>query len=368
MPPFGSSDPLSYAAYGRVLVTGHNPYVIAPMVLAREGDPVARAVQDWAGTPSVYGALATGIQGLASLAGGTSARLTVFLLDLVNFAAFAGTGLLLDRLARRGARPAPGSASRPGAVPPGATARQCAAQASAAARLRAALLWTCNPVLLQVLVAGGHLDSQAVFFAVLAFALLTSTPRAARTSLASRTSPGTQALPPAPGRPWAFLAGAAVGLGFAVKPTVLLAGAGIWVTLRPGTRSPGTRSPGTRGAFTAGLAVVAGADIAVVGRAGIRQALRASSLVSVASPWRLIRAVMDLSFGGGSWRARSAWVLPCPLDLARVAATAVTRGPGATAVGRVRAGAGLAHGLALRPALVRRARLGAAGHAPGVAG
>ncbi|MCW2934321.1 MAG: hypothetical protein JWM19_5283, partial [Actinomycetia bacterium] len=144
LPPFGSSDPLSYAAYGRALVTGHNPYVIAPAVLARDGDPVARAVQDWAGTPSVYGALATGIQGLASLAGGTSARLTVFLLDLVNFAAFAGTGLLLDRLARR----------------------------SDTARLRAALLWTCNPVLLQVLVAGGHLDSQAVFFAVLAFALL----------------------------------------------------------------------------------------------------------------------------------------------------------------------------------------------------
>ncbi|MCW2933628.1 MAG: hypothetical protein JWM19_4590, partial [Actinomycetia bacterium] len=94
-----------------------------------------------------------------------------------------------------------------------------------------------------------------------------------------------EALPPRPGRLRAFLAGAAVGLGFAVKPTVLLVGAGVWVTLRPGTRS----------AFTAGLAIVAGADIAVLGSAGIRQALRASSLVSVASPWRLVRAVTDLS-------------------------------------------------------------------------
>ncbi|HEV2260196.1 MAG TPA: hypothetical protein VGS06_44380, partial [Streptosporangiaceae bacterium] len=62
VPPFGSSDQLSYAAYGRMLVTGHNPYATTPAQLAALGDPVARAVQDWFTTPSVYGPLATGVQ------------------------------------------------------------------------------------------------------------------------------------------------------------------------------------------------------------------------------------------------------------------------------------------------------------------
>jgi hypothetical protein len=34
VPPFGSSDQLSYAAYGRMLVTGHNPYTTTPAQLA----------------------------------------------------------------------------------------------------------------------------------------------------------------------------------------------------------------------------------------------------------------------------------------------------------------------------------------------
>ena len=46
VPPFGSSDHLSYAAYGRMLVTGHNPYTTTPAQLAALGDPIARAVQD----------------------------------------------------------------------------------------------------------------------------------------------------------------------------------------------------------------------------------------------------------------------------------------------------------------------------------
>ena len=137
VPPFGSSDQLSYAAYGRMLVTGHNPYTTTPAQLAALGDPVARAVQDWFTTPSVYGPLATGVQGLAALIGGTSARLTVFVLGLANLAAFAGTALLLHRMTRR----------------------------DPARQLRAALLWAANPLLLQLLIAGAHVDGQAVVFA-----------------------------------------------------------------------------------------------------------------------------------------------------------------------------------------------------------
>ena len=142
-PPFGSSDQLSYAAYGRMVVTGHDPYLTTPAMLARLGDPVARAVQDWRGSPSVYGSLATGGQALASWIGGDSARLTVFVLSLLGLAAFAGTGLLLHLLTR------------------GDRERQ----------LRAGLLWTLNPLLLQVLVAGAHVDSQAIVFAVAAIAV-----------------------------------------------------------------------------------------------------------------------------------------------------------------------------------------------------
>ena len=125
VPPFGSADHLSYAAYGRMVTTGHNPYTTTPAALARLGDPVARAVQVWRHSPSVYGSLATGLQALASWIGGTSAHLTVFVLSLLNLAAFGGTALLLHRLTR------------------GNRARQ----------LRAALLWAANPLLLQILMA-----------------------------------------------------------------------------------------------------------------------------------------------------------------------------------------------------------------------
>ena len=165
VPPFGSSDHLSYAAYGRMLVTGHNPYTTTPAQLAALGDPVARAVQDWWGTPSVYGPLATAIQGLASLAGGTSVRLTVFVLGLANLAAFAVTALLLHRMTRH----------------------------DPAQQLRAALLWACNPLLLQVLVAGAHVDGQAVVFGVAAVAVMFGPwPRAARGTIGARGAMGAR--------------------------------------------------------------------------------------------------------------------------------------------------------------------------------
>src|SRR6202021_2266698 len=112
VPPFGSSDQLSYAAYGRMLVPGHNPYATTPPQRA----------------------------GLGALIGGPSGRLAVFVLGLANLAAFAGTALLLHRMTRR----------------------------DPARQLRAALLWAANPLLLQVLIAGAHVDGQAGFFGIAA--------------------------------------------------------------------------------------------------------------------------------------------------------------------------------------------------------
>src|SRR6266702_2143951 len=280
-PPFGSSDHLSYAAYGRMVATGHDPYTTTPAMLARLGDPVARAVQDWRGSRSVYGSLATGGQALASLAGGTSVRLTVFVLSLVNLAAFAGTGLLLHRLTRR---------SRP---------RQ----------LRAALLWTFNPLLLQALVAGGHADT-----------------------LFSFISPNAAGRPP-PRRSLglATLAGVAAGLAFSVKLSMALivvglliaAGLAWWPRDRadrePAGREPGGRQPGGNqrarepgvaqwprsgchpwllgGGLVTGFAVTAAAGFVPWGIQSLGPALRAGSYVSIGSPWRPVRSALRLLIG-----------------------------------------------------------------------
>jgi hypothetical protein len=256
VPPFGSSDQLSYAAYGRMLVTGHNPYTTTPAQLAALGDPVARAVQDWFTASSVYGPLATGVQGLAALIGGASARLTVFVLGLANLAAFAGTALLLHRMTRR----------------------------DPARQLRAALLWAANPLLLQLLVAGAHVDGQAVVFAAAAVAVL--------------FGPWAGERAPVPSLTRAALAGVLVGLGFAVKVSDVLAGAGLAVALVLRSRPAGRRAGPGLAALAAGFAATAGAALAIGGPAMWHQLSRESDLVSIGSPWRVIRSGVHLVVAG----------------------------------------------------------------------
>jgi len=274
VPPFGSSDHLSYAAYGRMLVTGHNPYTTTPAQLAALGDPIARAVQDWRGSPSVYGPLATAIQALASLIGGTSVRLTVFVLGLANLAAFGGTGLLLHRM----------TAGQPG--------RQ----------LRAALLWTANPLLLQVLVAGAHVDSQAVAFGVAAVAVMFAPwgRRGGRGGLGGKVSPQERGdfggSPPRAST--SLAAGVLVGLGFAVKITVVLVGLGLAIALVISLGRQWRRLAPPLAALGAGFAVTAGAAVAIGGSAMLTQSSRASDMVSIGSPWRLIRSLIHLVVAG----------------------------------------------------------------------
>jgi len=288
VPPFGSSDHLSYAAYGRMLVTGHNPYTTTPAQLAALGDPIARAVQDWARSPSVYGPLATAIQALAALAGGTSVRLTVFVLGLANLAAFAGTALLLHRMTR----------------------------GNPAWQLRAALLWAANPLLLQVLVAGAHVDSQAVVFAVAAVAVMSGPggPGLSGPGGPGQGGLGGRAAPPRAGGAWgvvppasrAALAGALVGLGFAIKVTIALVGLGLALAVvlrarrQPGPmwrRQLGQLGPALAG-LAAGFAVTAGAAVAIGGSAMLRQSTQASDMVSIGSPWRVIRTIIHLAVTG----------------------------------------------------------------------
>lgn len=136
LPPSGSADHLNYAAYGRIAALGHDPYVTVPADLP--GDPVAARVEEWRETPSVYGPVATAVQALASHIGGDSVRLTVFVLALVNAAAFVATGLLLHHATRD----------------------------DPVRQRRAALLWTANPLVVYQLVAGMHLDTLAIAFVV----------------------------------------------------------------------------------------------------------------------------------------------------------------------------------------------------------
>jgi hypothetical protein len=342
VPPFGSADHLSYAAYGRMAVTGHDPYTTTPAMLARLGDPVARAVQDWRHSPSVYGTVATGLQALAAEIGGRSARGIVFVLSLLNLAAFAGTGLLAHRLAR-------GDRDR---------------------QMRAALLWTANPLLLQVLVAGAHVDGLAVFLAVSALTLFslslryapratllpaeppapghvcgrpqknvvvgvtahiralppaappTPEPAADRVppSPAGRIAPvpvservppppaGRSFLPATAGRPiTAFLiaaaAGAVAGLASGVKISLVLVLAGLILAAALTAGMPDARGPRWRpfavltAGLLAGFAVIAAAALIPWGTQALGPALRAGSYVSIGSPWRPVRSALRLVLG-----------------------------------------------------------------------
>jgi hypothetical protein len=285
VPPFGSADHLSYAAYGRMAVTGHDPYTTTPAALARLGDPVARAVQDWRHSPSVYGSAATGLQALAAEIGGRSARGIVFVLSLLNLAAFAGTGLLADRLAR------------------GRRDRQ----------MRAALLWTANPLLLQVLVAGAHVDGLAVCCAVSALAVfslsLRYAPRATLTPAEPQALPALESGPPitpTSGRPLrSFLsaagAGVLAGLAFGVKISLVLVLAGLILAsalaLFPRDRSRWQPFTVVTTGLLTGFAVIAAASYIPWGFGVLGPALRAGSYVSIGSPWRPVRSALQLAMG-----------------------------------------------------------------------
>lgn len=235
MPPVGSADHLNYAAYGRMTATGHDPYATTARDLP--ADPVARAVQDWKDTPTVYGPVATAQQALASLAGGTSVRRTVFVMSLTNALAFLATGLLLHRTAR-------GDPDR---------------------ELRAALLWTANPLLLFELVGGAHNDVLAVAFAVAGLAAFTR-----------RTTAGC------------LLAGALIGVGAAVKVNVAIVGGGPALLLLLSGRARSATTLVRLAALAVSAAAVTVAAYFLAGPHSLDQLNRASRSVSLATPWHLL--------------------------------------------------------------------------------
>jgi hypothetical protein len=194
LPPAGSTDSFDYMAYGRMVVLGHSPYVMVPWDLRRLHDAVSLSIPwEWAKVTTPYGPAATVEQFLAARLGGISAARIVFWLKLVNALAFGAVAYTADRLLR----------------------------SDPAARLRAHLLWTINPLLIWQLIEAAHLDVLA----------------AAAGMLGLVTAGGWPALP-ASGHPRlgrVVAGGALIGLAADIKINFLLFGLGLAWALR---RSP----------------------------------------------------------------------------------------------------------------------------------
>jgi hypothetical protein len=188
----------------------------------------------------VYGPVATASQAVASWIGGDSVRLTVFVLALLNTAAFVGAALLLHRFAA------------------GDAARQ----------RRAALLWAANPLLIYHLAAGVHVDTLAIFFMVAALTV--------RSDAAS---------------------GFLLGLGIGVKLNAGLVALGPAWQLRGSPR---------RLALVAGTATITVAfAYTLAGPHVLDQLGRASKQVSRATPWAVVKSLLQAAFGPGAY---AAWI------------------------------------------------------------
>ena len=259
VPPLGSADHLSYAAYGRIKALGGDPYVEPPAQWRGGADPVAGAVQPpWQDTASVYGPVATLAQTATAVAGDGSLRRTVWAWQLLCGLAFLAAGLALDRLAaamsrrRRCAARTPAVLSAPSVDP---------------ARLRVAVLWTLNPLLLGQLVLGAHVDVLAAAFAVGALALAARRP---------------------------FVAGALVAAAVATKAPFALVGLALLWGARRLPRRDAVRSLAL-GLLGAGLVLVP-AHL-WTGPHTYDQLQRASKFVSFATPWRLLADQLDPVLG-----------------------------------------------------------------------
>lgn len=221
VPPAGSVDVQNYVEYGRIVVLGHNPWLMTPRQLFRVHDPVGvLAPPEWRDQPTVYGPAATAVEAVAAWLGGTSMAWIAFWIKVVNGICFVAVAALLDRLAGP----------------------------DQARRARAALLWGVNPLMLFWMVVGAHTDLLAVLPLLLAL-------------LAGRTL----RKPAAAGR--AALAAAATGVLAGIAVAVKVTFAGPVVGLAAGLRYvvAGRHRTAVLAAGITGGAIVLAAGYAVAG-------------------------------------------------------------------------------------------------------
>ncbi|HEY2507906.1 MAG TPA: glycosyltransferase 87 family protein [Streptosporangiaceae bacterium] len=198
IPPVASGDPLYYAAYGRIALLGHNPYVAGSNKFLPPGDPIAAAIRQYVPLPaSAYGPFATLTEKAAAAIGGDSPARILFWLKVWNALAYLSLVLALDLVTRT----------------------------DRTRRIRVHLMWSVNPLMLFLLMADGHND-------VLGAALGATALFAMRKAKWQR----------------AFCAAVMLVLAAAVKTSMVLFGAGIVWAAR--------RSPRALAALAAGAAAV----------------------------------------------------------------------------------------------------------------
>lgn len=224
VPPAASVDVQNYAEYGRIVVLGHNPWVMTPQRLLELRDPVGLlAPPEWRAQPTVYGPVATVLEAAAAWLGGASMAWIAFWIKVMNGVCYVAVAAVLDRLA--GPDPA--------------------------RRARAALLWAVNPLMLFWMVAGGHTDLLAVL--PLLLALLAGRKL--------REKDGHTALA-------AALSGMLAGIAIAVKITFAGPAAGLAAGLRHVVT--GRRPALSAAAWIAAVTLVLAGGYAVAGLAAVR--------------------------------------------------------------------------------------------------
>jgi hypothetical protein len=232
--PVGSSDTASYAAFGRIAALGGNPYTTSPAAMLKGTHYYHVIGYVWKNQLSVYGPIATWLQRFAATIGGSNVELTIWVLMIMNGAAFIGIGWLLLK-----------TSDDP---------------------IRATLFWVANPVLIQQLVSGGHLDTFVAGACICAIQV-------------ARKVSGV----------WGdVLIGVLIGLACGVKVTAILVAVGLaWPMLR--------RHEWMR---TARITVVSLATVAALysgyGLTALKPLLENSKLVIFPSPWRVFQIILDV--------------------------------------------------------------------------
>ena len=241
--PVGSSDPASYAAYGRMAALGFDPYTTTPHDALQGTDYYGVISASWQRTPSVYGPVATWIQAAAAHIGGARPWVTIWVLLLVNGLTFLAVGWVLLRTSKD--------------------------------PVRATLLWTANPLMLEQLVSGGHLDTFVAAGTVCGLRLVRS-----------GGSPGRVAL-----------AGVVLGLTLGVKIDAgLVALALAWPMLRD-------RQWSRLAVMSGSCAVTLTVIYADYGLHALRPLSSASKLISVPSAWDIMSVLGNATIGAATTSA-----------------------------------------------------------------
>jgi hypothetical protein len=232
--PVGSSDTASYAAFGRIAALGKNPYVVSPAQALANTRYLQVVGSVWKGQVSVYGPIATWVQRLAATIGGPNVATTIWVLMILNGLVFIGIGWLLLK-----------TSNDP---------------------VRATLFWVANPVLIQQLVSGGHLDTFVAAACICAI-------QVARRVTGIRGD---------------VLTGVLIGLACGVKVNAVLVAVGLaWPML--------WRHEWMRTArITAVSLVTVAALYSGYGITALKPLIGGSKWVILPSPWRLVQAILDV--------------------------------------------------------------------------